>query len=503
MLIEPKTEKRRPARSGLPCGECGTRNTADSKYCKECGAKIQEDRPAVVLSESDRAAVAEAPGQERLAKLLDMAFWHNEAGNAEAAILACEAALVIHPHCTTAHSLLGSLYEKKGDDDKAALHFETVVALNPDSAADQTKLEQLRRGVHMKPVAPPPPSRWLPPVLNDLSERLALSGSPFAGTNLAAPGPPALEDDAERARSFRLRPLVVSVAVAALVLAVGLFAVRPSAPPRRAALFLPPVPARAVTASAFGAQAVTGLDDAAPSSRAAPAPIVMQGGASTPVKTAPLPVLPASADPFTETVKPGDALQPVVRAPRPAHLARRAGGNLTLPPLSLRAVPLPGADTVAPAPVSFPAGASVPVTASVASVPQHTVVVSRLGGPAQGTQAASFVPPGSSDANGGQASHIRISIHASPGGDTLSLSDHATPDNAAPAASNSAGDGDRYQQSALALQQQGDFRRARAAYEKAIRAYQAQIAAGRDPQTASAGLQACQTGLQICQQSAP
>ena len=69
---------------------------------------------------------------------------------------------------------------------------------------------------------------------------------------------------------------------------------------------------------------------------------------------------------------------------------------------------------------------------------------------------------------------------------------------------NSAGDGtpagETYQQTAFALQQQGDYRQASATYQKAVHAYQSQITAGRDPEAARRGLEACQTGLQICRQ---
>ena len=95
------------------CHECGTGNTVDSKYCKECGTKINEGFRTMMLSVQDLAQGQSDETLDRLTRLLDMAFWHNEAGNVAAAITAGEAALAINPNSTTAHSLLGSLYEKK------------------------------------------------------------------------------------------------------------------------------------------------------------------------------------------------------------------------------------------------------------------------------------------------------------------------------------------------------------------------------------------------------
>ena len=119
--------------NGLFCTECGTRNSADSKYCKECGYPINAGYRTLMQSIEGDLEIDDA-GRQRVKKLLDMAFWHHESGNPDAAVIACEAALTIQPNCTTAHSLLGILCEKSGDDAGAVEHFESVVRLNPDSA---------------------------------------------------------------------------------------------------------------------------------------------------------------------------------------------------------------------------------------------------------------------------------------------------------------------------------------------------------------------------------
>ena len=79
------------------CHDCGTANTVDSKYCKECGSKINDGYRTMMLSVQDLPVNQSDETLDRLTRLLDMAFWHNEAGNIEAAITASEAALAINP----------------------------------------------------------------------------------------------------------------------------------------------------------------------------------------------------------------------------------------------------------------------------------------------------------------------------------------------------------------------------------------------------------------------
>lgn len=443
------------------CTECGTKNSIDSKYCKECGAKINDGYRTMMLSLDDLRAIDDQKNQDRLTKLLDMAFWHNEAGNIDAAVLACEAALAIHPHSTTAHSLLGTLYEKRGNDAKAVEHLQAVVTLNPDSAADSAKLDQLRRGVHVKAVAPPPLSRWLPPALAGLSA----AGIKGKVSSVLPAG--------RATRLPKFSPLLVSALVAAVVLIFGLFIVHAFAP----------APARVVEARPIYASLPPAMTApvAAPLAVNLP-PLTFPPAPASSAPAMPAPAVPAAGpDPFAGSDTPVSrtlAIAPAAplkarNTPRRAAYPHSAGA---LPPLpSLRAVPMVSGG-LAPMPVS------VPPMATVAAVPQHTVVVSSLSGGASSSAPA--------------LSHMYINVSPSaPSTESISLSNRDLP----PAPSSE--EGDRYQQTAIGLQQQGDYRQAGAAYAKAIRAFQSQIAAGRDTETAERGLQASQTGLQICQQS--
>ena len=462
------------------CHECGTANTVDSKYCKECGTKINDGFRTMMLSVQDLAVGQSEASLDRLTRLLDMAFWHNEAGNVDAAITASEAALAINPNSTTAHSLLGTLYEKKGEDAQAILHFESVLALNPDSVADAAKLDQLRRGVHVKAVAPPVAHQWVPPALMKMGPKIGQTWAAWA------------EPLEKRSGPLPRAPLVAAGVAALVVLASGLLLTRPWARaetvktyPVTVASYVPP--AVSVNRSAFAGEAAA--DTPAPAVK----PWIMQGGASStasyPPASYPAPPLTAH-DPFAGSVfaaprvagLPLWSLSPVPR--RLAALARRGRIARALPvlPLRLTALPAPGSDEIAPAPVMLPSSARP--FATVAAIPQHTVVVGSLGSaePASGEDNGPVLP-----------SHIHITVRQ------VSSSTDSAPVSSGDGGSDAKAD--TFQQRALALQQQGSYGQARLAYQTAIHAYEAQIAAGSDVETAQRGLAACQTGLQICQQS--
>lgn len=129
--------------SPMYCTACGVRNTQDANFCKQCGHKLDKTSP-VAISEEDFAI---PPGpDDRVEKLLVTAFQEYEAGDLDGAIQACSEALTIRPESTSAHSLMGTLYEKRGERDKAIAEYEKVLLLNPGSIADREKLDQLRDG---------------------------------------------------------------------------------------------------------------------------------------------------------------------------------------------------------------------------------------------------------------------------------------------------------------------------------------------------------------------
>ncbi|MBI5834458.1 MAG: tetratricopeptide repeat protein [Armatimonadetes bacterium] len=79
-----------------------------------------------------------------LKRHLDEAFRAFEAGQDERARRLCRQALAIDPDNTTAHSLMGLLYEREGRAVEAAGEFEHVVEVNPESEAERQTLRRLR-----------------------------------------------------------------------------------------------------------------------------------------------------------------------------------------------------------------------------------------------------------------------------------------------------------------------------------------------------------------------
>ena len=467
------------------CQDCNTGNTVDSKYCKECGAKINSGYRTMMLSIQDMPLGQSDETLEQLTRLLDMAFWHNQAGNREAAITACEAALALNPSSTTAHSLLGTLYEKTGDNDRAIRHFESVLALNPESQADAEKLDQLRRGVHVQAAAPPISHQWLPPALFKFGPQLQQKWTRLASASLPARW---ARLDSQR------RPLAAAGAATALVAVCGLLLAHPWAQAEgvRSYSIVSAPPAVSISPSAF-----------APAQTAAvPAPMVLLPSHANLTSPSAVPPGITTHDPFAGRVPAatipaysaagsapsGAALWTLPAVPR--SVRRRSSPSQSLPPLRLAALPAVGDNGalgdggVAPAPVSLPPGAA-PAPAE-APLPRHTVMVGSF----------STIPSAASYQSD-PSSHIRITVHQVRDGDTPSASAGDI------SLSGGSGQGDSFQQRALSLQEAGSYSQARQAYQSAIKSYQAQIASGQNIETAQRGLAACQTGIQICQQSQP
>jgi tetratricopeptide (TPR) repeat protein len=140
----------------MVCNRCGNRNPLNSKFCRFCGSKLDEPGASKpVLPEEEFYVPTESPAdRERVQRLLDEAFAQSEKGEMGAAIHACKEALVIDPRSVPVHSLLGLLYERVGEKDKAIAEYERVLELNPDSALERESLARLR-GEQETPIPPP------------------------------------------------------------------------------------------------------------------------------------------------------------------------------------------------------------------------------------------------------------------------------------------------------------------------------------------------------------
>ena len=151
----------------MNCPNCKARNPIGNKFCRECGQKIPLEENPLAAEEAQQAEAER--GRERAAELLSRAFSLAQHGKPIEALPLAQEAVELLPESTSALTLCATLHERLRQNDKAIAMMERVVALNPDSAVDTDKLDQLRRGVHLLPrrpttseVEPVQQRRWLP-----------------------------------------------------------------------------------------------------------------------------------------------------------------------------------------------------------------------------------------------------------------------------------------------------------------------------------------------------
>lgn len=125
------------------CSSCGTRNGTDSNFCKQCGIRLDKSVPVKIDPDDFERAL---PDEEHVSALLERAYQRRKEGDIEGAISLCVEALHLPIESTSAHSLLGQLYEEQGNREAAIHEYERVLTLNPASIADRVKLDQLRSG---------------------------------------------------------------------------------------------------------------------------------------------------------------------------------------------------------------------------------------------------------------------------------------------------------------------------------------------------------------------
>jgi tetratricopeptide (TPR) repeat protein len=75
--------------------------------------------------------------------LLEDGFRLAEEGRLQSAIQACQQAIALNPASSSAHSLLGTLYERVGDRDGAIREYEQVLTLSPGSTVERRRLNEL------------------------------------------------------------------------------------------------------------------------------------------------------------------------------------------------------------------------------------------------------------------------------------------------------------------------------------------------------------------------
>jgi len=125
------------------CSSCGAKNAAESNFCRQCGLNIEKLASPKISEEAfDRAL----PEDEKVTALLERAYRLRKSDDIDGAIRLCQEVLEIRPDSTTAHGILGQLYEHNGERDKAVAEYERVLKLNPGSIADRVKLDDLLEG---------------------------------------------------------------------------------------------------------------------------------------------------------------------------------------------------------------------------------------------------------------------------------------------------------------------------------------------------------------------
>ena len=135
----------------MKCPNCGGINGKTNKYCRECGTRLD------VLSTAQQAAETHADEVglgEELFRVIELF----ESGDLDTALEKGATLAQSNPESASAHSIVALVYERRaeqelvdGDPERSNLflksaidHYEQLIHLNPDSAADREKLVSLR-----------------------------------------------------------------------------------------------------------------------------------------------------------------------------------------------------------------------------------------------------------------------------------------------------------------------------------------------------------------------
>lgn len=113
-----------------PCPRCGFLVAVDARVCSDCGAPL--------------ASGAQADLPEEVHQVLAQANLLRLRGEYQEAEKTCLALLRKLPNCAPAHTLLGDIADDCGWLDEAEKWFELAIDLDPESAGDRRKLEDVQ-----------------------------------------------------------------------------------------------------------------------------------------------------------------------------------------------------------------------------------------------------------------------------------------------------------------------------------------------------------------------
>ena len=130
----------------MRCPKCGKESPEDARFCRACGERL------VAAAAPEAEAAGQPAAEDQARRLLEEAFRLSEVGQLQQSIQACQRAITLNPTSTSAHSLLGTLFERVGDRDGAIREYEQVLTLSPGSTAERRRLNELM-GVPAAPEA--------------------------------------------------------------------------------------------------------------------------------------------------------------------------------------------------------------------------------------------------------------------------------------------------------------------------------------------------------------
>ncbi|MBC7806758.1 MAG: tetratricopeptide repeat protein [Akkermansiaceae bacterium] len=463
----------------MTCKECNQRNPIGNKFCRECGAKIVIPEGSLAAEEAARADSERKA--ERGAVLLSEAHLLAEQGKYVAAVPVAEEAVSTLPFSVSSLTLLVTLYEHTGQQEKAVATQERIVELVPNAVSETTRLERLRRGERTSAAPDSPVSAgWVP----------TLRGATPTTVPFLLP---------------QWFPVAAGIVGGGFALFLG---------------FLAMAPGKTKPSNVTVQQSPVAIVSPAPS-----VTLPMNPGATLPPVQDPN----RGGDPFVSLDETRRRLQqqntPLSTGrPSPANIT--AGAALPLPK------PLPGTRSTVPkpGPVVIPAdiikvtkgnpneeGALPPI---VAAPPTNDARGSGFG---NGERVAAVAPPQEAAPSRPSSGYMKITVNQRPGPTPIPV---APPQSAsAPdmesdpmqrarvlqglgrykdaissyqeAISAGASAGEAQQGIGMCYQRAGDASNARVAYIQAIAAYKAQIAAGRNPSAAQRGLYTCEAALGV------
>ncbi len=137
----------------MKCPNCSTVNGKTNKYCRQCGAQLK-----LLAASEPQLAPASTNDEVGLGEELFAVLELFEHCSLDAALEKAEKLASANPNSASAHSIVALAYERKAENalseenadaardflKRAMQHYEAIIDLNPDSAADREKLASLR-----------------------------------------------------------------------------------------------------------------------------------------------------------------------------------------------------------------------------------------------------------------------------------------------------------------------------------------------------------------------